>query len=74
MEKSEESKMLEILNTQINGVGGKGGFIDEMMRLRDRVDALHTKLTLGIGFLTALQFLLPFVYPQVVKALSAIGN
>jgi len=62
----DHGQKLVRLETQINGVDGKGGLTE----LKDRVDSLHTKFTFGIGFLTALQLLLPFIYSNVAKAIS----
>ena len=58
------------LNIQINGKDGEGGLMQEIKTLKTRVDSLHTKFTFGIGFITAIQFLIPWLYPAIAKALN----
>jgi hypothetical protein len=59
---------IQLLNTQINGIDGKGGLVEQMNKIEDRVESLHTKLTFGIGFITAIQILIPILYPTIAKA------
>lgn len=64
------SEQITKLDTQINGVNGKGGVMEQLDGLNAKVDSLHTKLTFGIGFIAAMQFIFPYIFPKIVMALE----
>lgn len=64
------SEQITKLDTQINGVGGKGGVMEQLEEMKGKIDSLHTKLTFGIGFIAAMQFIFPYIFPKIVIALE----
>ena len=67
----EHERLIGEMESQLNG---KGGIADRIGQMEQKVDSLHTKLTFGIGFLAALQILVPIVAPHVANAFFSINN